>query len=51
VKYSTPIGVPIERGGGKMVFGVMVCIDSYIIYLIKKIHPSYGRGTPSRKCK
>ena len=36
MKYGTPIGDPIEEGGGKMVFWVIVCIDSYL-YTEKKI--------------
>jgi len=30
VKYSTPIGVPKEEGGGKMVLLVIVDVYSYI---------------------
>jgi hypothetical protein len=42
MKYVTPIGVPKEEGGGKMVFLVIVCIDSYL-YTRKKMHtPLYG---------
>ena len=49
MKYGTPIGVPIEEGGGKMVFWVIVCIDSYL-YTQKKMHtPLYGGWGSSKR--
>ena len=42
MKYVTPIGVPKEEGGGKMVFLVIVCIDSYIYTRKKMPTPLYG---------
>ena len=40
MKYVTPIGVPKEEGGGKMVFLVIVCIDSYLYTRKKNAHAS-----------
>jgi len=45
MKYGTPIGDPIEEGGGKMVFWVIVCIDSYI-YIQNNITRTLYRGVP-----
>jgi hypothetical protein len=42
MKYGTPIGVPKEEGGVKMVFLVIVCIDSYIYTRKKMPTPLYG---------
>ena len=42
MKYVTPIGVPKEEGGVKMVFLVIVCIDSYIYTRKKMPTPLYG---------
>jgi hypothetical protein len=42
MKYVTPIGVPKEEGGGKMVFLVIVCIDSYLYTRKKMPTPLYG---------
>ena len=45
MKYVTPIGVPKEEGGVKMVFLVIVCIDSYINTRKKNAHASiWGVG-------
>ena len=45
MKYGTPIGVPIEEGGVKMVFWVIVCIDSYLYTRKKNAHASiWGVG-------
>ena len=44
MKYVTPIGVPKEEGGGKMVFLVIVCIDSYLYTRKKMPTPLYGGG-------
>jgi hypothetical protein len=46
MKYVTPIGVPKEEGGGKMVFLVIVCIDSYIYTRKKMPTPLYGGCPP-----
>jgi hypothetical protein len=44
MKYVTPIGVPKEEGGGKMVFLVIVCIDSYLYTRKKNAHASLWGG-------
>jgi hypothetical protein len=46
MKYVTPIGVPKEEGGGKMVFLVIVCIDSYLYTRKKMPTPLYGGAPP-----
>lgn len=52
MKYGTPIGDPIEEGGVKMVFLVIVCIDSYLYTRKKKCTPLYGGwGSAKKRCK
>ena len=49
MKYGTPIGDPIEEGGVKMVFLVIVCIDSYLYTQKKNAHASiWGVGVKQK---
>ena len=49
MKYGTPIGVPKEEGGVKMVFWVMVCIYSYLYTQKKNAHASiWGVGVKQK---